>query len=220
MKTTPLAIALTVALSFTPAFAKQDHASEYQAGTFSSTGQLSDGSIAQCAGGYCSTRGASHNIHYVRTDDGMYVIQAPINVAASIVTAYFTYGLAPTVHKEWFMDQLHEGDKVLFRSKCNKHGDCQIWLPSPDKQGYEYRTLGYFRPDHAQTNTAALCASGKLSAAVQASVCSVKPAASVAAPAGAYEPIAAPAPVAVSGSVAAPVTLQYRELQAPVAPKN
>jgi hypothetical protein len=187
-------------LAVASAFAK-DHAAEYQAGTFSATGQLSDGSIAQCNHGNCNSRGAAHNVHYVRTDDGMYVIEAPISVGASILEAYATAGIGPTLHKEWFMDQLHEGDKVLFRAECNKHNDCQFWLPNPDREGKEYRTLGIFRPDHAQTNTSALCRSGKLRPEVAAQVCPAMPAPAVSAPA----PVPAAAPAAPA-SAAVPAT--------------
>jgi hypothetical protein len=189
-------------LAVVPAFGK-DHAAEYQAGTFSSTGQLSDGSIAQCNRGNCSTRGAAHNVHYVRTDDGMYIIQAPISVGVSILEAYATAGMGPTIHKEWFMDQLHEGDQVLFRSSCNKHNDCQFWLPNPDHDGKEYRTLGIFRPDHALTNTAAMCRSGKLRPEVAAQVC---PATTAAVPASPTHVAFAPLPVPVSVASVAPPT--------------
>ena len=133
-------------------------------------------------------RGAAHNVHYVRTDDGMYIIQSPISLGMSFLEAYATAGMGPMIHKEWFMDQLHEGDQILFRASCNKHNDCQFWLPNPDHDGKEYRTLGIFRPDQAKTNTAALCRSGKLRPDVAARVCEVAPA-----------PVAvvAPAPVRV-----------------------
>lgn len=138
------------ALTFTiiPAFGK-DHAAEYQAGIFSSTAQLSDGNVAQFNHGSCNRRGAAHN---VRTDDGMYIIQGPISVGVSVLEAYATAGMGPTIHQELFMDQLHEGDKVLFSASFNKHNDCQFRLANPDLDGKEYRTLGIFRPDHAQTN--------------------------------------------------------------------
>jgi hypothetical protein len=35
---------------------------------------------------------------------------APINVTATVISASFTYGLAPTIHKKRFMDQLHKCD--------------------------------------------------------------------------------------------------------------
>jgi len=197
-----LSAVTVLTLVVTPAFAK-DHAAEYQAGTFSSTGQLSDGSIAQCNRGNCSTRGAAHNVHYVRTDDGMYIIEAPISVGVSILEAYATAGMGPTIHKEWFMDQLHEGDQVLFRASCNKHNDCQFWLPNPDHDGKEYRTLGIFRPDQAQTNTAALCRSGKLKPEVSARVC---PATTAAVPAPPTHVAFAPLPAPVSVASVAPAT--------------
>jgi hypothetical protein len=86
-----------------------------------------------------------------------------------------TDGFAPTIHKEWFMDQLHEGDKILFDAKCNKHNNCEFYLPDPDKTGKEIVTVGYYRADVAKTNTTTLCGKGKLSPAVEAQVCPINP---------------------------------------------
>ena len=72
------------------------------------------------------------------------------------------------------MDNLHEGDKVLFAAKCDmKHSQhrCEFWLPNPDKTGKEVATLGSFSPAVAKTNTTALCGTGKLSAAVESQLC-------------------------------------------------
>jgi hypothetical protein len=165
-----LAFAVLALGAVSPALAK-DHSAQYQVGIFSSTGQLSDGTMATCSGHNCATYAALHNIHYVRTPDGMYAIESPISVGRTLLLGMATDGLGPQVHREWFMDQLHEGDKVLFASKCNKHDDCTFWLPNPDKVGKEYTTVGYYRPDVAQTNTQALCGKGKLSPAVEAQVC-------------------------------------------------
>jgi hypothetical protein len=86
-----------------------------------------------------------------------------------------TGGNAPTIHKGWFMDNLHEGDRVLFAAKCktyrNNHTSCQFWLPNPDKAGKEILTVGGFTPAVAKTNTSQLCGTGKLSASVEAQVC-------------------------------------------------
>jgi hypothetical protein len=87
------------------------------------------------------------------------------------------------------MDQMHAGDKVLFAAKCNKHNDCQIWVPNPDKPGKEIMTDGRFEPAVAKTNTNALCGTGKLSADVEAQVCT---------------PQAAPAPEPTPAPEAAP----------------
>jgi hypothetical protein len=156
------------------AFAK-DHADQYQAGTFSSTGRLNDGSYANCSGGGCSAYSAGHNIHYIVTNDGIYSIEAPVSVAGTMLLSMGTNGNSPTMHKAWFMDQLHEGDKILFAAKCGKHNRCEFWLPNPDKVGKEVATLGSFEPTIAKTNTAALCGTGKLVASVEAQVCNQPP---------------------------------------------
>jgi hypothetical protein len=153
-----------------PAFA-HDHSADYQVGVFSSTGQLSDGSFVQCGGHACSSWSAGHNIHYVRTDLGMYAIEAPVSLGKTLALGMLAGPLAPTIHKEWFMDQLHEGDKILFDAKCNRHNNCEFWLPDPDKTGKEFITIGYYRSDVAKTNTTTLCGKGKLSPAVEAQVC-------------------------------------------------
>jgi hypothetical protein len=158
-----------------PAYAK-DHAAWYQVGIFSSTGQLSDGTFANCYGSGCNSYSAGHNIHFIRTQDGMYAIEAPTSVGLSLFDALVTKGNSPTVHKQWFMDQLHEGDKVLFAAGCDKHNNCQFWLPDPDKPGKEFSTVGYYRADHAKTNTGTLCGTGKLKPDIEAQVCPAKPA--------------------------------------------
>src|ERR1039458_1381023 len=168
----PLVFATLLVVS--PAFAK-DHAQWYQVGIFSSTGQLSDGTFANCYGSGCNSYSAGHNIHYIRTQDGMYAVEAPISVGLSLLGALATEGNSPTIHKEWFMDQLHEGDKVLFAAACDKHNNCQFWLPNPDKVGKEFSTMGYYRPDNAKTNTGTLCGTGKLKPEIEAQVCPAKP---------------------------------------------
>jgi hypothetical protein len=152
-----------------------DHSADYQVGIFSSTAQLSDGTFAQASGGTARAYQAQHNVHYVRTMTGLYAIQAPVAMAASMIDAMVLGPLAPVIHKEWFMDQLHEGDKILFRVRCNKHNDCEFYLPNPDTNGdkiKEVRTLGWYRPDNAQTNTQMLCGKGKLAPEVEAQICS------------------------------------------------
>jgi hypothetical protein len=166
-----LSIIMSACLLSAPSALAKNHADEYRVGYFSSTGQLNDGTIAQCQGNGCRSYNTAHNIHYVRTKDGMYAIEAPIAKGMSILSSLATDGLASDVHQQWFMDQLHEGDKVLFAYKCNKHNNCTFWLPSPDKEGKEYGTYGYFRPDAAQTNTRLLCGKGKLAPDVEAEVC-------------------------------------------------
>jgi hypothetical protein len=183
MRNTPIrrfafAIVLLVFAAFLvalPAFAK-DHAEWYQVGIFSSTGKLSDGTFANCYGSGCNSYSAGHNIHYIRTQDGMYAVEAPISVGLSLFGALATNGNSPTIHKQWFMDQLHEGDKVLFAVACDKHNNCQFWLPDPDKAGKEFSTIGYYRADNARTNTGTLCGTGKLKPDIEAQVCPPKPA--------------------------------------------
>jgi hypothetical protein len=159
---------------------EKDHSADYQVGTFSSTGTISDGSYANCSGGGCSAYSAAHNIHYVSTADGVYAIEAPTSVAGTMLVGMMSGGNAPTIHKGWFMDNLHEGDKVLFAAKCktyrNNHTSCQFWLPNPDKTGKEILTVGGFSPAVAKTNTSQLCGTGKLSASVEAQVCNAAPA--------------------------------------------
>jgi hypothetical protein len=126
----------------------------------------------------------------------MYAIEAPLSIGRTLAAGMLTGGLAPNIHQQWFMDDLHEGDKILFRFKCNNKNNCTYWLPNPDHAGKEYITLGYFRPDVAKSNTQTLCGKGKLSAAVEAQVCPPK-GITGAAPAPAVSPttdIATPAP--------------------------
>ena len=177
---------------------EKDHSADYQVGTFSSTGTISDGSYANCSGGGCSAYSAAHNIHYVSTADGVYAIEAPTSVAGTMLVGMMSGGNAPTIHKGWFMDNLHEGDKVLFAAKCktyrNNHTSCQFWLPNPDKTGKEILTVGGFNPAVAKTNTSQLCGTGKLSASVEAQVCNAAPA-----PAEQpVEPVAQPQPTAAT----------------------
>lgn len=185
----------------------KDHSEEYKVGVFSATGQLSDGSFANCKGNGCSMYSAAHNIHYVRTPDGMYAIEAPVSVGRSILLGVLTDGVAPMVHKEWFMDQLHEGDKILFASQCNKHNNCTFWLPDPDHTGKEFATLGYYRADAAKTNTQTLCGKGKLSPAVEAQVCPATPAAGAA-------PTSGPAGASASASTTALINANWTQIKA------
>lgn len=153
---------------------EKDHSAEYKVGTFTGTGQVSDGSYANCSGGGCSAYSAAHNIHTVTTEDGVYAIEAPTSLAGTMLVGMMTGGNSPTIHKAWFMDNLHEGDKVLFAAKCDmKHSQhhCEFWLPNPDKPGKEFLTFGGFTPAVAKTNTTSLCGKGKLSVSVEAQVC-------------------------------------------------
>ena len=100
----------------------------------------------------------------------MYAIESPVSVGGGILLGMLT-GSAPTVHKQWFMDNLHEGDKVLFNVKCDNHNRCTFILPNPDDPNKEYKTAGTFYPKVSKTNTSVLCGTGKLTADVEAQVC-------------------------------------------------
>jgi hypothetical protein len=165
------AVSILVLAISSSAFAG-DHASSYMVGAFSSTGQVNDGTFTNGQGRGVATHSQSHNIHYVRTNLGYYGIEAPTSVGGTFLIEVLSNNAAMAeLHKQWFMDQLHEGDQVLFAAACDKHNNCTFWLPDPDKTGKEYKTVGFFRPDNAKTNTTSLCGKGKLSAVVEAQVC-------------------------------------------------
>jgi hypothetical protein len=168
------AVLLALCLLSVPVFAK-DHSSQYQVGIL--TNQYE----------------ARFHTHYVRTADGLYSIEAPTSVGESIGSAIISDGRASYVNKEWFMDALQEGDKVLFASQCpKKRNICDFWLPDPNHPGKEFHTMGRFLPGGGETNTQTLCGKGKLKPEVEAQVCPAAPAAP-AAPAQASAP-AAPKP--------------------------
>jgi hypothetical protein len=171
MKVPPLVVLFLLLASFAIARNKPP----YEVGTFMSSRQVSDGtySTASCGSFGCngSAYNAAHNVHLVSTLDGIFSIEAPVSVAGTILRGMATNGNSPTVHKAWFMDNLHEGDKVLFSAACNKHNRCTIRLPNPDKPTKEILTLGFFFPAIAKTNTTVLCGTGKLTADVEAQVC-------------------------------------------------
>jgi len=157
------------------AFAKEhkDHSSDYQAGTFAGTGFIDTGAVSDHAsgglfgGGGVKTRSIGHNVAWIDVPTGRYTIDPPFSVGAAILL-----GDKVDPHKRWFVDQMHPGDKILFAAKCtDKHNDCQIWVPNPDKVGKEISTVGRFEPLAAKTNTNALCGTGKLSADLEAQVC-------------------------------------------------
>jgi hypothetical protein len=158
----------------TSAFAA-DHASQYQVGVFNTTDTVNAGTHSNAQNGGIETHTQKYNVHFVRTNDGMYVIESPTSIG-KILGNEWTKGDASMndAHIDWFMDELHEGDKVLFYAQCNKHDKCNFWLPKPDKPGKEYFTQGSFRPDAAKTNTGTLCGTGKLTPAVEAQVCKEK----------------------------------------------
>ncbi len=180
------------------AFAKKDKPA-YQVGVFQSSTQVSDGtySSASCGSFGCSgsAYSAAHNVHMVTTPEGLYSIEAPISVAGTFLAGWASGGHAPTIHKAWFMDSLHEGDKVLFSAECNKHNRCTIRMPNPDKPEKEFVTEGFFFPTIAKTNATSLCGTGRLTPAVEAQMCSSTPApaaTSVIAPTPEPTPVVAP----------------------------
>src|SRR5580692_7105123 len=157
----PLLVAFVLLVS-TVSMAKEKPA--YQVGTFVSSRQASDGSYSQvnCSGYGCS--GSSyitpHNVHEVRTPDGVCSVEAPVSLGGTLALGMLTDGNSPTIHKQWFMDQLHEGDKVLFSAQCNQHNRCTIRLPNPDKPEKVILTQGVFSPTAAKTNVGVLCGTG------------------------------------------------------------
>jgi hypothetical protein len=168
---------IALVLSTLSAFAG-DHTSQYKVGIFSSTGQLRDGSYSNGQTRGVATYTAHHNIHYVRTDDGMYSIYSPSVLGKTFLFKPLTNDgtltdddMMPNVHKQWFMDKLHDGDKVLFAAKCDKNNNCWFWLPNPDKPGLEFTTQGYYLPDAIETTPQSLCGTGKLTPQVAAEVC-------------------------------------------------
>ncbi|QNI31357.1 hypothetical protein H7849_20070 [Alloacidobacterium dinghuense] len=95
-----------------------DHASEYKVGIFPSTGRLRDGSYSNGETRGIAIYTADHNIHYVRTDDGMYSIYTPSVLGKTFLFKPLTNDgtltdddMTPNVHKQWFMDKLHDGAK-------------------------------------------------------------------------------------------------------------
>ncbi|RSL18459.1 hypothetical protein EDE15_4033 [Edaphobacter aggregans] len=170
MKFAKTVIMFALALSTASAFAS-DHAASYMAGTFSATNKVNDGTYSNGLGRGIVTQTAAHNVHYVSTSDGTYAIESPTAVGKTILVESLTHTAMADIHKQWFMDQLREGDQILFAAQCDKHNNCTFWLPNPDKVGKEIKTQGQYQPNVAQTNTTALCGKGKFSPAVEAQVC-------------------------------------------------
>lgn len=168
-------ISLSLLFLLLASFALAKDKPPYEVGVFLSSQRVDDGtySSASCGSLGCngSAYSAAHNAHLVRTQDGMYEIEAPVSVGGTLLLGIASNGFSPTVHKAWFMDNLHEGDKVLFSPVCKKHNRCTIRLPNPDKPNKEILTLGFFFPAIAKTNTTVLCGTGKLTADVEAQVC-------------------------------------------------
>lgn len=171
------AFSIASVLSTLSAFAG-DHASEYKVGIYSATGQLRDGSYSNGETRGIAAYNATHNIHFVQTDDGMYTIYSPSVLGKTFLFKPLTNDgtlmdddFVPNTHKQWFMDKLHDGDKILFAAKCDKKNNCWFWFPNPDKPGSEFKTQGYFLPDAVETNTKSLCGKEKLAPQIEAEVC-------------------------------------------------
>lgn len=144
----------------------------YEMGTFVGAQQVNDGLYTAQSGGYGEAHNFGHNMHVVVAPEGTYFIESPKNVGLSIFANVMTEGHAPTAHKAWFMDDLHNGDKVLFNAECNKHGHCTIRLPNPEDPNKHIQTEGTFKPNVAKTNTNnLLCGTGKLTADAEAQLC-------------------------------------------------
>ncbi len=201
---------LLIIIVTTCAFAKD--APVYEVGIFMATEQVSDSSVStsDCGAFGCSTstKNRSHNVHRLNTPEGIYTIEAPVNVSGSTMRNLMAGGTDLDVHKAWFMDNLHEGDKVLFSVEWNKrdknHLHPTFRLPDPDHPGKEITTGGSFAPAVAKTNTGALCGTGKLTAAVEAQVCGNAADAAVVPvvqPAVAPSPVPAVQPVATNPAV-------------------
>jgi hypothetical protein len=148
----------------------------YEIGTFQGSGHFSDGVFISGDGGNSESHEAGHGINTVVTPEGLYYIHAPINMASSVALGMLTNGVAPVIYKRWFMDDLHEGDQVLFNATCNKRGFCTIRLPDPHNPQKVIKTFGSFRPTIAKTNEVnALCGTGKLTPDAEAELCPMAP---------------------------------------------
>jgi hypothetical protein len=163
-----LAVMALVSLAIT-SFGK-DHP-DYQVGVFVGKDVKDDGSLVSTNGGYSKGVQQGHYTYTVRTDDGSYVIESPTAVASSIFASLATNGQSANIHKDSFLDTLHEGDKVLFSGKCDKHRRCSIKMPNPDDPKKTINTVGWFWPARGKSNVTALCGSGKLSQTIESEYC-------------------------------------------------
>lgn len=163
-------LALTALLSLAiTSFGKDRPA--YQVGIFVGKDVRDDGSLVSTSGGYSKGVQQGHYTYTVRTDDGSYVIDSPTAVASSIFASLATNGQSANIHKDSFLDTLHDGDKVLFSAKCDKHRRCSIRMPNPDNPNKTINTLGWFWPARGKSNVTALCGSGKLSQTIENEYC-------------------------------------------------
>jgi hypothetical protein len=112
------------------------------------------------------TRNIGHTNTLVQTQDGQYSIETPHRYGKAILT-----GSSADHPKEWFMDALHPGDKLLFSANCDKHNHCAIEVPNPEEPDKVSKTVGWFYPNNVPTNLTVLCGTGKLTDEVAAEVC-------------------------------------------------
>jgi len=169
-----LTISIVVLLASMSLFGSKRVDPGYEVGIFQGSDQVSDGVYSSGSGGYGESHDTGHSVHIVSTPEGLYYIQAPVSVGLSMVSSLATDGHAPLVHKQWFMDDLHEGDQVLFSATCDKHGNCMIRLPNPENPQKVIKTLGHFKPVSTKTNINGLCGTGKLTHTAETQLCTVK----------------------------------------------
>ena len=163
-------VLLIVALAVPALAVKREQ--QYEVGKFVQLVRIDKGSVSEQGNagllgrGNVRTKNLGHMAAIVATEEGQYVIDPPVSVAAIIL-------LGETVDpsKAWFMDLLKPGDPVAFAAKCNKHGQCSFRVPNPDKPGKEFLTAGSFRPAQAKSNALSLCGTGKLDAKAEADLC-------------------------------------------------
>jgi hypothetical protein len=148
------------------------HGDTLQVGIFVQASPVDEGAVTQ-KGYYgqsvTTARGYLQDI--VDTPEGRWVFEEPTNSLGAWAQAM---GSAEDAHNSWFVDDLHPGDKVLFRALlCNKRNQCTIRVPKPNKPDKDYVTSGTFHweGEQAQSNIQALCGKGKLAPEVEAQVC-------------------------------------------------
>ncbi len=144
----------------------------YQVGVFVQAVAVDSGTVSQrgtaglFGGSNVTTKSIGHMNALVETPEGRYSIDPPFSMGKTILM-----GSTADPHKEWFMDAMHAGDKVLFSAQCNKHNHCVIEVPNPEKPEKVIQTMGLFMPNDAKSNAGVLCGTGKLTPEVEAQVC-------------------------------------------------
>jgi hypothetical protein len=144
----------------------------YQVGVFVQPIAIDAGAVTRrgAAGlsgrGSALTRNLGHTNTLVQTQEGQYSIEPPHRYGKETLT-----GSSADQRKEWFMDTLQPGDKLLFSADCDKHNHCAIEVPNPEEPNKVSKTVGWFYPNNALTNVTVLCGTGKLTDEVEAEVC-------------------------------------------------